>query len=167
MGSIGRAIYTAPSVANPNGVGISIGDYFVDLSGAEPGFAMVMGPNGGRTLFRVASQSIGPDVVSVVSSSTGAGNRTLTFTVRDALGVVRPAAVVGLALVGSNVQTVTQTTGAAMVQATALDAWVWGVTDGAGVLAVSVDGVAAATLDYIISNVSANPGKLVGSVVIP
>lgn len=167
MSIISRAIYIAPSVANPNGVGVGIGDCFVDPTGGEPGFAMVMGPNGAHTLFRVASQTIGPDTLTAASTSTGAGNRTLTFTLRDALGVVQPNRVVGLSLVGSGVIAVARTTGSGIVQATAQEAWLWGRTGAGGVFAVSITGTAADTVDYVASNVSANPGSAAAQVVIP
>lgn len=158
----------APSAANPNGAGVGIGDVFMDPTGAEPGFAIVQGPLGAQTLRLYAVSSPGRDVLSVVSSSTGAGNRTLTFTLRDALAALKPGAPFGLLLVGSGVIAVALTVGTGGVFASAAQAFVTGVTGGAGTFVVSVTGVAAATLDYQATNTSADPSlPLSGQVAFP
>ncbi len=164
----------APVVdGNPNTYpldGLIPGTLIVDMSGAiSDRIAVVVrsGPTTNARLILAGGAALAADSIALVQSSTGAGNRTLQFTVTQNGS---PRASVRMLLSLTSTQTVTDVTatvGTAVSVGTATGLDVVGRANGSGVWTVSITDTTGATLTYDATSVSATPGAVAGTASVP
>lgn len=167
---------SAPVIINGNPntyplTGLPAGAMILDMTGAVPGVALVVrsGPTtNSRYLLASTADLGGTDTVEVSESSSGAGVRSLAFSVKDSAGDARVGAPFEVILVSDDaVNEVTITAGNALVIGSTNQRLVKGVTNDTGGLTVRIATDAGVEVGYFANSVSATPGSLGGSTVVP
>lgn len=157
------AAYTVPST------GVGTGAIVADDQGANPGASIVLNtsPTVKVAFPLVLGGDSQRDAFTLVESSSGAGVRSLQWTIRTAAGVARAGVGVVLALGSEEPMTVALNEGVVLLVGNANNVHVNGVADGAGVLGVTVTAPSATEITWVLSDISSNPRSQFGATVIP
>jgi hypothetical protein len=148
MPRVTRTIYDSnPATFNAAQAGVGIGDLIVDPAGVNSP-RIVRGPNIARTVQVFPSSASLPNSITPGTSSTGAGNRGLSFTILDGSGVPIPFAPVTVGVViAANPATVVINLGLGAIVETAEQYVISGIASVGGSFGLDVNGTPADTVN--------------------